>query len=336
MRLLGGLLLAFLSAVTINLGFFAQHRASNTLPALSARHPWSALKVLFTDGRWLLGYVVGLAGWGLYVAALLYAPISLVQAVSAGGLGLLALFVWRVAHLRFSGREQAAIAASTTGVVLLCISFVAGAPRPATIATHTVAIWIGCMVVAAGMSWRPGSLFMRPGAGLGTAAGLCFAAGDVSTKAFVSGRGLLFVPVLVVSLVLGFVALQLAFRARQRSRHGGIGEPVEQRPAHRRRHRGVPRAAAAGSIRRAPRRRLRHGGVGRNGAGQAGAAGHPGRGRRIGDPQNPRDAAGLSRLGIRSPGRRLAPLSCSGVPRPAPARAGESGRRTRRSSARRT
>jgi uncharacterized membrane protein len=212
MRLLGGLLLAFLSAVTINLGFFAQHRASNTLPALSARHPWSALKVLFTDGRWLLGYVVGLAGWGLYVAALLYAPISLVQAVSAGGLGLLALFVWRVAHLRFSGREQAAIAASTTGVVLLCISFVAGAPRPAMIATHTVAIWIGCMVVAAGMSWRPGSLFMRPGAGLGTAAGLCFAAGDVSTKAFVSGRGLLFVPVLVVSLVLGFVALQLAFQ----------------------------------------------------------------------------------------------------------------------------
>ena len=212
MKLLAGLLLALASAVSLNLGLFAQHRASNSLPALSLRHPWTGLRLLFTDGRWLLGYVVGLGGWGLYIAALLFAPISLVQAVGAGGIGLIALFVWRVARVPFSRREQAAIGACAVGLALLCISFAAGAPRPDVVATHTLAVWVGAMLLAASLSWRPGSRVMRPGAGLGVAAGLCFAAGDVSTKAAVSGVGLFLVPVLVGCLVVGFVALQLAFQ----------------------------------------------------------------------------------------------------------------------------
>ncbi|HKI19559.1 MAG TPA: hypothetical protein VKA15_16860 [Isosphaeraceae bacterium] len=212
MKLLAGLLLAFVSAVTLNWGFFVQHRASNTLERLSMRHPWTALRLLFTNTRWVLGYVVGLGGWGLYIAALLFAPISLVQAVSAGGIGLLAIFVWRVARVRFSRREQAAIGASITGLVFLCISFAAGVPRPVVAGTHTVIIWISVMLLGAGLAWRPGSRLMRPGAGLGVAAGLCYAAGDVSTKGAVSGIGLFLIPVLVVCHLLGFVALQLAFQ----------------------------------------------------------------------------------------------------------------------------
>jgi hypothetical protein len=119
-KLLAGLFLAFASTVTLNWGFFVQHRASNTLQVLSLRHPWTALRLLFTNGRWVLGYVAGLGGWGLYIVALFFAPISLVQAVSAGGIGLLALFVWRVAHVRFSRRERAAIEASASRSPLGC------------------------------------------------------------------------------------------------------------------------------------------------------------------------------------------------------------------------
>lgn len=212
MRTAAGLLLAVVSAMMLNWGFFVQHGASNKLPALSLRHPWTALRLLFTNGRWLLGYVVGLAGWGLYIAALLFAPISLVQATSAGGIGLLALFVWRVARVRFSRVEQVAIGACVAGLALVCISFAAGVPRPVVAGTRTDAIWLGVMLVAAGVAWRPGSRFMRPGAGLGVAAGLCYAAGDVSTKGAVSGVGLFLVPVLVACHVIGFVALQLAFQ----------------------------------------------------------------------------------------------------------------------------
>src|SRR5207253_10145295 len=60
---------------------------------------------------------------------------------------------------------------------------------------------------AAGFGGRGG---LAPGAGLGAAAGVLYAAGDVGTKAAVAGGGrLAFVPVLLVCHGLAFVALQL-------------------------------------------------------------------------------------------------------------------------------
>ncbi|HLN05456.1 MAG TPA: hypothetical protein VK217_04210, partial [Acidimicrobiales bacterium] len=102
--------------------------------------------------------------------------------------------------------------ASIVGLALLCISFAAGVPTPTVAGTHTVLIWVGLLALGAGLAWRPGSLFMRPGAGLGVAAGLFYAAGDVSTKGAVIGVGLFLIPVLAVCHVLGFVALQFAFQ----------------------------------------------------------------------------------------------------------------------------
>jgi hypothetical protein len=212
MSLAIGLVLALASAAALNWGYFAQHQASNTLPELSMRRPVQSLMTLFTSGRWLLGYGVGVVGWGLYLGALFLAPISIVQAVSAGGIGLLALFVWRVARVPFSGREKRAIAASMVGLALLALSFFAGVPKTRTVMPATAYMWVGATVVVAVIAWQPGSRLLRPGAGLGAAGGLLFAAGDLATKAAVGGGGIAFVPLLVACLVVGFVALQLAFQ----------------------------------------------------------------------------------------------------------------------------
>jgi len=54
---------------------------------------------------------------------------------------------------------------------------------------------------------------LSPGAGLGAAAGVLYAAGDVGTKAAVAGGGrLAFVPALLACHGLAFVALQLGFQ----------------------------------------------------------------------------------------------------------------------------
>src|SRR5205814_3952167 len=54
---------------------------------------------------------------------------------------------------------------------------------------------------------------LAPGAGLGAAAGILYAAGDVGTKAAVHGGSrLAFVPVLLACHGLAFVALQLGFQ----------------------------------------------------------------------------------------------------------------------------
>src|SRR5262249_51986059 len=85
-----GLLLALASTAALNWGFFTQHGAAGAMPPLTVRRPLASLRLLTGSRAWLAGFLVGLAGWALYVAALKLAPLSLVQAVSAGGLGLLA------------------------------------------------------------------------------------------------------------------------------------------------------------------------------------------------------------------------------------------------------
>ncbi|MGH3003699.1 MAG: hypothetical protein ACRDM1_13725, partial [Gaiellaceae bacterium] len=91
MTFAGGLVLALLSAVALNWGWVAQHAAVGGLPALQVRRPLRSLRALFTNREWLLGVAVGMVGWAFYIVALALAPLSLVQATSAGGMAVLAL-----------------------------------------------------------------------------------------------------------------------------------------------------------------------------------------------------------------------------------------------------
>jgi hypothetical protein len=101
--LLGGVALALASAAALNWGYFAQHGAAEAMPPLALRRPLRSLRLLFGSPRWLGGFVVGIGGWGLYVAALRVASLSIVQAASAGGIGLLALLVARFGGVRRIG-----------------------------------------------------------------------------------------------------------------------------------------------------------------------------------------------------------------------------------------
>src|SRR5207237_716340 len=83
--------------------------------------------------RWLAGFLVGIGGWVLYVAALALAPLSLVQATAAGGIGILALLAWQATGVRPARREIAAVAAAVTGLALPGASL-AGQPGLAVVA----------------------------------------------------------------------------------------------------------------------------------------------------------------------------------------------------------
>jgi hypothetical protein len=208
--LLGGLALALASAGALNWGYFVQHQAAGRLPRLSLRRPIRSLVVLFVDRRWLVGFLAGIGGWVLYVAALSLAPLSLVQATSAGGIGLLALLAWRGTGTRPQTGERAGVGAALVGLVLLGASLAGqhGAGRQAS--SGSVVLWLALSAVAAGTLALLGN---RTAAGLGAAAGLLYAAGDVATKAAVGGGARLgFVPALLACHGLAFVALQLGFQ----------------------------------------------------------------------------------------------------------------------------
>jgi hypothetical protein len=197
-----GLVLAVASAVAIGGGYALQHATASVLPPLSVRRPLHSLALLSRSGRWSAGFFLGIGGWAMYVGALRIAPLSLVQAASAGGIAVLALG----ARLRRS--ERFGVCFALAGLVLLALSL--GAHQPSGQgAVAPVAAWLGVSAAAAALLLR-----VAPGAaGLGTAAGVLYAAGDVATKAAVAGGArLAFVPVLLACHGIAFVALQLAFQ----------------------------------------------------------------------------------------------------------------------------
>jgi S-formylglutathione hydrolase FrmB len=203
-----GLVLALASAVALNWGYFAQHGAAGSLPRLTLRRPLHSLGLLFTSRRWLVGFVSGIGGWALYVVALALAPLSLVQAAAAGGIGVLALLVRRL-----SASERVAVFVAIGGLALLAISLLGTQTPTAGGSAAAAAAWVVASLVVAALAVGPGRAFLARGAGFGTAAGVLYAAGDVSTKAALGGGGrLAFVPVLLACHGLAFVALQLGFQ----------------------------------------------------------------------------------------------------------------------------
>jgi hypothetical protein len=211
--LAAGLGLALLSTAALNGGFYLQHEASQGLPDLTVRHPFASLSALFTNLRWVIGFVTGLAGWALYIVALDLAPLSLVQATAAGGMGLLALLV-RIGGVRLSARERVAVAASVGGLLLVGLSLPAGTPHTATAGWGLPLIWVLASLLVAGVAAVPAAGALRPGAGLAVASGLLYAAGDVATKAAVSGISPVYLFAIMLPLChgLAFVSLQLAFQ----------------------------------------------------------------------------------------------------------------------------
>lgn len=184
----GGLCLAIASAACLNWGFLQQHGTVSRLPALSLRRPLASLRLLFANLRWLTGFAVGLGGWALYVLALRLAPLSLVQAVSAGGIGLLALLVEQTTGARLARRERVGVALALLGLVLLGLSLAGGGNTAGRHGSAVqVGLWIALSLAAAGLFAGPFALRLVGGAGLGVAAGILYAAGDVATKAAVGG-----------------------------------------------------------------------------------------------------------------------------------------------------
>ena len=206
-----GLGLSLVSAVALNWGFLVQQRAAAGLPRLRLRRPLASLGTLLRCRRWVLGSAAGLAGWGLYIAALALAPLSLVQTASAGGIGVLGVLVhFGPGPDRLRRGEWAGVGLAVAGLVAL-VATVPGtaAGRPAGAAA--LAAWLAGSALAALLAAGPGARRLAGGAGFGLAAGLLYGAGDVATKAVVSGRPLL-VLVVVAASCGAFTCLQLGFQ----------------------------------------------------------------------------------------------------------------------------
>jgi hypothetical protein len=173
-----GALAAAVASLIYNAGVALQALEARATPV---RHAWRAglIARLARRRRWLAGTVLSIAGWPLHAAALLLAPLSVVQpALAVGLVWLLGAGARRLGE-RVTAADVVAVAAIAGGVVALA----AGAPapvlhasqRPAAIALAGLAAVIVCLwAVARG---RPGAVACGP-----LAAGLCFAWSGLCTQ----------------------------------------------------------------------------------------------------------------------------------------------------------
>jgi hypothetical protein len=208
-----GLLLALGSACAFNWSWVAQHAVTSRMPPLSVRRPIASLKLLCGNRRWLFAFLVGLGGWALYVCALALAPLSLVQAVSAGGLGLLALFAQRASGRPLPQREWFGVGLAVLGLVLLAGSLAGGSTSGEHGSWPAVGAWFVVALMLAALALGPGERLLAPGAGFGIAAGLMYAAADVGTKAAVDGGTFLLLILPIWLCHLGaFTTIQLGFQ----------------------------------------------------------------------------------------------------------------------------
>jgi hypothetical protein len=99
------------------------------------------------------------------------------------------------------------------GLLLLGLSLIGVSAPSSHGRAGAVAAWMAASIAVAAFAAWPLAHRLAGGAGLGVAAGVLYAAGDVGTKAaVVGGARLVFVPALLACHGLAFIALQLGFQ----------------------------------------------------------------------------------------------------------------------------
>src|ERR1700750_3144206 len=154
-----GILLAFLCAVTSNLGFFFKHRGAAECAKVEIRHPLRSAKALWTSKWFAVGMVVGGGGWALHVAAISLAPLSVVQVVLSGGVVLIAVMADRLFGFEVGPRQWWGLALTAIGLILL------GIPMPQPHGSHATFSLVSMIAFEGALLGMGGLLILGPRAG---------------------------------------------------------------------------------------------------------------------------------------------------------------------------
>jgi drug/metabolite transporter (DMT)-like permease len=182
-----GLVCALLSALGTNLAFLFKHKGAVAAPDVDMRHPVRSAIALFRSKWWSIGWAVAAVAFALHVAALSLAPISIGQAVLAGGLVFLAVLAERFFGFTLGRRQWIGIGLVAVSLSLLTVTgggggggAHAGYSLAGMIIFEGTAVGVGLLLVFSHLIER---IHAQPGVLLGIAAGLGFGISDVAIKA---------------------------------------------------------------------------------------------------------------------------------------------------------
>jgi len=226
-----GILLAIFCALATNLGFLLKHRGACAAPDVTMTHPVRSAVGLFKSKWFAIGMLVAAGAWIFHVAALAFAPLSIVQAVISGGLVLLTVLAERFFGCSVGSRQWFGVGLTALGLVLLAVTL------PTGTGAHSSYSLAGMIAFESVLLAVGTALVLTPGLGnhehhgvmLGTAAGILFGVSDVAIKALthsVGADGLVFGLLLSPWLLTCLAASVLAFFASARGLQKGEAVPV--------------------------------------------------------------------------------------------------------------
>ncbi len=222
-----GIALALLAAALTNAASLLKHRGCQGAHDVDIRQPVQTARSLARSRWFAAGWLLAAVGWLTHIAALSLAPISLVQAVLAGGAVFLAVMAQQIFGHDVTRRQWVGLAIGATGLVLLVVTV------PRLSGNHSdfslgamLGFEGGLIALAAGFAWamRSDSLQHRDGVLLAATAGILFALGGIAIKGLTGAGGTsvaVLAPWLLMTVVAGVLAQFAAAAALQR------GEPVE-------------------------------------------------------------------------------------------------------------
>jgi hypothetical protein len=215
-----GIALSVACAAAGNVAMLCKHRGARQAAAVSVEHPLRSAVALFRSPWWTVGFAIAAFAWVLHIIAIALAPLSLVTAVVAGGIVLIAYPAERYFGQALGRRELAGLLLAGIGLAFLAVT-VPGHPGGPSgysletmVAFETGAIALGMVLLGSARERGAGA-----GALLGAASGLLIGVANVAikglTEALHLGAGALLSPWTAVIVIAGIVAFYALARGMQ-------------------------------------------------------------------------------------------------------------------------
>ena len=212
-------------------GFLLRERGAHAAPDVDVRRPLRSAVGLFRSKWWTIGYGVAFIAYLFHVGALSLAALSMVQAVLAGGLVILAVVAERFFGFHLGRRQWAGVIVASAGLAFLALTGGAHSGQgssdysvPAMIAFEATLVGIGTALL---LSCRMERTSDQRGVLLAATAGLIFTVTHVAIKASTGKLDAGFVNlVLNPFLLIALAGMVAGFFASARSLQIGPAVPV--------------------------------------------------------------------------------------------------------------
>jgi drug/metabolite transporter (DMT)-like permease len=224
-----GIALALVAALMANLASLLKHRGCQRVAPIHIRRPLDSARGLAASRWFAAGWTLAAVAWLVHVAALSMAPISLVQAMLAGGAVTLAVMAQRIFGEPVERRQWLALLLGGAGLALLVVTVPHFRDSHSDFAVAAILGFEGGLaLLAAGLAigHRSERLAARRGVLVAALAGILFAFAGIAIKGLTGAGGisvLVVAPWIALIVLCGTLAQYAAVAALQR---GGAIETI--------------------------------------------------------------------------------------------------------------